>query len=71
MMQFIRSINVIDAHTAGEPIRVVVSGLPKIPGRSMLDKMKWFDENLNGVEIYLCVNQEGTKTCSGPFLLLR
>ncbi len=49
MMQFIRSINVIDAHTSGEPIRVVVSGLPKIPVRSMLDKMKWFDENLIGV----------------------
>ena len=39
MMQFIRSINVVDAHTAGEPVRVVVSGLPNIPGSTMLDKM--------------------------------
>ena len=68
MMQFIRSINVIDAHTAGEPIRVVVSGLPKIPGRSMLDKMKWFDENLNGVRNLLMREPRGHKDMFGAIL---
>jgi len=68
MMQFIRSINVVDAHTAGEPVRVVVSGLPKIPGGSMLDKMKWFDENLNGVRNFLMREPRGHKDMFGAIL---
>ena len=29
-------INTIDMHTAGEPLRVIVSGLPEIKGNSIL-----------------------------------
>ncbi|MEG1603414.1 MAG: proline racemase family protein, partial [Cloacibacillus sp.] len=42
MMEFVRTIEAIDAHTAGEPIRVVTSGIPKIPGGTMLEKMDYF-----------------------------
>ena len=68
MMQFTRSINVVDAHTAGEPIRVVVSGLPNIPGATMLDKMRWFDENLNGVRNFLMREPRGHKDMFGAVL---
>lgn len=68
MMQFIRSINVVDAHTAGEPVRVVLSGLPKIPGSTMLDKMKWFNENLNGARNLLMREPRGHKDMFGAIL---
>lgn len=34
-------INTIDAHTAGEPLRVITSGFPKLPGDSILDKRRY------------------------------
>jgi trans-L-3-hydroxyproline dehydratase len=68
MMQFVRSINVVDVHTAGEPVRVVVSGLPKIPGSNMLDKMEWFDQNLNDVRNFLMREPRGHKDMFGAIL---
>ena len=41
-------IDVVDAHTGGEPFRVVVGGVPPVPGSTMLEKRrhaeKKFDE---------------------------
>jgi proline racemase len=31
MLSYTRTVQTIDAHTGGEPLRIVVSGLPKIP----------------------------------------
>jgi proline racemase len=31
------SIETIDYHTGGEPLRIVTAGLPEIPGESMLE----------------------------------
>ncbi len=33
-------IQTIDAHTAGEPLRVIVAGWPDLPGESILDKRR-------------------------------
>ncbi|MCK4410947.1 proline racemase family protein, partial [Candidatus Bipolaricaulota bacterium] len=38
-MRFARMINTIDTHTAGEPTRTIIGGLPYIPGETMSDKM--------------------------------
>lgn len=38
-------ITTIDAHTAGEPLRIFTNGLPKIIGNSILEKRKFFKEN--------------------------
>ena len=46
-MQFRRIITCIDAHTAGEPVRIVTSGFPKIEGRTMLEKRAYVLENLD------------------------
>jgi proline racemase len=37
-MTFARRVRVIDSHTAGEPTRVVVGGLPELAGRSLAEK---------------------------------
>jgi proline racemase len=38
-------ITTIDMHTGGEPLRVVVDGLPPIEGRTVLEKRRYFREN--------------------------
>lgn len=45
MMKFKHYINCIDAHTAGEPLRIITSGLPPIHGKTILEKRKYMLEN--------------------------
>lgn len=40
-------LTVIEAHAGGEPFRVVVDGLPDIPGVSVLERRRWAQENLD------------------------
>lgn len=35
-----RTLDVIDMHTAGEPVRIVVGGYPNLQGRTILDKRR-------------------------------
>lgn len=68
MLQFTKMIDVIDAHTAGEPVRVVTSGLPMILGGTMLEKMKWFEENMSGVRNFLMREPRGHRDMFGVIL---
>jgi proline racemase len=38
-------ITTIDMHTGGEPLRVIVDGLPTIEGRTVLEKRRYFREH--------------------------
>src|ERR1041384_5938872 len=38
-------ITTIDMHTGGEPLRVIIDGLPPIEGRSVLEKRRYFREH--------------------------
>jgi len=38
-------ITTIDLHTGGEPLRVIVDGLPPIEGRNVLEKRRYFREH--------------------------
>jgi proline racemase len=40
-------ITTIDAHTAGEPFRVVIGGYPSLPGESILARRRYAKENLD------------------------
>ena len=42
-----RSITTIDAHTAGEPLRIITGGFPEIPGDTILAKRRYAQENLD------------------------
>ena len=35
-MRFERIISTIDAHAAGEPLRIITAGLPPLPGATIL-----------------------------------
>ena len=34
------TLDVVDMHTAGEPVRIVVGGYPRLEGASILDKRR-------------------------------
>jgi proline racemase len=40
-------ITAIEAHTAGEPLRVITGGIPSLPGDTILAKRRYFQENLD------------------------
>jgi trans-L-3-hydroxyproline dehydratase len=42
---FDRVIATVEMHTAGEPFRIVTSGLPRAPGARIVDRRAWLREN--------------------------
>ena len=42
LMKFTRMISAVDAHACGEPGRVIIGGVRDVPGRTMFEKMKYF-----------------------------
>jgi len=46
-MRFEKLVSTVDSHTQGNPTRVVVGGLPHIPGKTMMEKVKYVRENLD------------------------
>jgi trans-L-3-hydroxyproline dehydratase len=49
----------IDAHTAGEPLRVITGGLPAIPGDTMLAKRRYAQEHLDDLRTALMWEPRG------------
>lgn len=54
-----QKITTIDCHTAGEPFRVIVDGLPDIPGSTILEKRRYVKENLDGLRTALMWEPRG------------
>lgn len=52
-------VRTIDAHAAGEPLRIVTSGLPPIPGRNMLEKRRYAREKLDHLRTALLWEPRG------------
>ena len=69
MMNFMRTIDVIDAHTAGEPIRVVTAGIPKLEGRTILEKAAYFAAHYDGIRCLLLKEPRGHKDMFGAVLV--
>ena len=58
-MKIRRFVHVVDTHTAGEPTRVVLDGLPPIPGKTMSERRAWFDGPGNGLRRFLLREPRG------------
>ncbi|UCH65549.1 MAG: proline racemase family protein [Ignavibacterium sp.] len=52
-------VSTIDTHTAGEPLRIILDGLPKIHGDTILDKRKFMKENLDHLRTALMFEPRG------------
>lgn len=48
-MKAIRSLNVVDSHTMGEPTRIIVGGVPNIPGKSMAEKKYYLEDKMDNL----------------------
>jgi proline racemase len=53
------TIKTIDAHAAGEPLRIIVAGLPPIPGKTMLEKRRYAKQNLDDLRTALMWEPRG------------
>ena len=42
-------ITTIDAHAAGEPLRIITSGLPDLPGSTMLEKRRYMQQHYDAI----------------------
>jgi len=49
----------IDSHTAGEPTRLIVGGIPPIPGKTMQAKLDYFRANLDSIRLLLTSEPRG------------
>lgn len=67
-MKFSRSIHAVDSHTAGEATRVVVGGIPKIPGKSMPEKKQWLEDNLDYLRTAIMLEPRGHNDMFGSIL---
>lgn len=44
-MKFSKTITAVDAHACGEPGRVIIGGVPDVPGNTMFEKMTYLAEH--------------------------
>lgn len=58
----------IDSHTEGEPTRIVIGGLPNIPGKTMVEKKEYFEKNLDFIRTALMLEPRGHKDMFGAII---
>jgi proline racemase len=63
--RFENQIVTVDSHTAGEPTRLVIAGLPPIPGRTINDKRLYISDNLDHVRLLLTREPRGHRDMLG------
>lgn len=61
-------IKTIDAEVAGEALRLVVSGAPSVPGRTMAEKRNWLRKNGEGLRRLLMLEPRGHAGMHGAML---
>jgi proline racemase len=67
-MRFAHLISAIDTHAAGEPTRIVLSGLPPIPGGTMAAKKRYMAEHLDHFRTLLMQEPRGHRDMFGAIL---
>jgi proline racemase len=67
-MNFTQTYTTIDLHTAGEPLRIVTAGVPRIPGKTVLEKRRYAKENLDYVRKTLMWEPRGHADMYGAYI---
>lgn len=63
-----RRITTLDAHTAGEPLRVITGGVPAPPGDTILAKRRWMREHADDLRRALMLEPRGHADMYGCLL---
>ena len=69
MMHFKNRIDCIDAHTGGEPLRIVTSGLPQIKGDTILEKRDYMLKNYDNLRKLMMLVPRGHSGMYGCILV--
>ena len=67
-MQFTRVISTIDAHAAGEPLRIITAGVPPLPGATVLERRRYMAEHLDDIRRLLLFEPRGHADMYGAVL---
>jgi trans-L-3-hydroxyproline dehydratase len=67
-MKISRTITTVEAHTGGEPFRIVTGGVPRIPGRTILERRQWLTEQADDWRRALMFEPRGHADMYGCFL---
>ena len=62
------TITTIDAHTGGEPLRILTGGLPPIPGSTILEKRRYAQDHLDHIRTALMWEPRGHADMYGCIL---
>ncbi|XP_028677115.1 trans-L-3-hydroxyproline dehydratase [Erpetoichthys calabaricus] len=62
-------LSVVDMHTGGEPLRIVVSGYPDIAGKTVLEKRRYVQEKLDHLRRLLMHEPRGHYDMYGALLV--
>ena len=55
-------------HTGGEPLRIITAGLPEIPGKTVLERRRFFRDNLDHIRTGLMWEPRGHADMYGVVL---
>jgi trans-L-3-hydroxyproline dehydratase len=67
-MKLTRSISTVEVHTAGEPFRIVTSGLPRLPGDTIVKRRAWLKEHADEIRRALMFEPRGHADMYGGYL---
>ena len=70
-MRFDRIISTIDAHAAGEPLRIITAGVPPLPGDTILDRRRAMAEHHDHLRRTLLFEPRGHADMYGAILTPR
>ena len=68
-MRSSRTIQVLDLHTGGEPLRLITAGYPPIPDVPILERRRWVREHADDVRRIACYEPRGHRDMYGAVLL--
>ncbi|MDO4711119.1 MAG: proline racemase [Peptostreptococcaceae bacterium] len=68
-MIFSRGLHAIDSHTAGEPTRIIVGGIPNIKGATMPEKKEYLEKHLDHLRTAVMLEPRGHNDMFGSILL--
>lgn len=68
-MQSIKTIYAVDSHTMGEPTRIVIGGVPEVPGNSMIEKKQYLEEHMDYLRTSMMYEPRGHKDMFGSIIM--
>jgi proline racemase len=69
MAHFEHLVATIDAHTGGEPVRIVLSGFPAIKGQTIVENKRYLKQHLDGCRAMLMQEPRGHRDMFGIILM--